>query len=120
NKSGPTIIRVKSIDEKYTFAEMKDTSEVGLNFFFSNIPVDSIHADGYKEYLKEKDPSAKPQVYLHNGYLLDPGEYEIEVELAGKKEFIKIKIVKPDPHTEPGRIPLQPGDESENKNFIDK
>jgi photosystem II stability/assembly factor-like uncharacterized protein len=120
NKTGPTIIRVKSADEKYTFVELKDTSETGLNFYSSNFPVDSTHAQIYKDYLKEQNSVAKPQPYSDNGLLLVPGDYIFEIEIAGKTESVKVKIVKPSPHDRQDGIPLSPGEPDLRGIYIDK
>ncbi len=94
-KEGPTTIRIKSLDGNNLFSEIKDTSEVGLNFLTSNIPVDSIHASNYKAWLKENDIRHEPKMYLNGSFLLVPGKYLLEIEIAGIKQSRRIKILEP-------------------------
>ncbi len=94
-KEGPTTIRIKSLDGNNLFAEIKDTSEVGLNFLTSNIPVDSIYASNYKAWLKDNDIKHEPKAYINGSLLLVPGKYLLEIEIAGIKQTRRIKILEP-------------------------
>ncbi len=120
NKSGPTTIRIKSSDGKYLFSEAKDTSEVGLNFFYSTFPVDSIYATQYKNWMNENKFTGDPQSNYEGGYVVWPGEYLLEVEVAGVLQSRKIKIKKASHENHIPGVPLSPSEEIENDFYIDK
>jgi photosystem II stability/assembly factor-like uncharacterized protein len=115
-KSGPTTIRIKSGDGKYLFSEIKDTSETGLNFLQGDIQADSVYTDNYTAWLKENNIKEEPHAYYKGGLVLLPGDYLIEIEIAGIKQSRKMKIQKAMRNFVPG-IPTEPG---ENGIYIDK
>lgn len=116
-KSGPTTIRIKSSDGNALFTEIKDTSEIGLNFLRSNIPVDSIYAGNYKTWLTENKIKDQPHKQTQGRLVLLPGEYLLEIEIAGIKESRKIKIAKPAHNNYAPAPTMEPG---EGGFFIDK
>lgn len=120
NKSGPTTIRLKSEDGKYIFLELKDTSEVGLNFFTAVLAVDSIHVDAYRTFVNKSD-KADTVSLSHGKTSLISGNYLIEVEMAnGLKRSITIQVRKPAPAFGKQNIPLSPGELEMNEIYIDK
>jgi photosystem II stability/assembly factor-like uncharacterized protein len=116
-KTGPTTITVKSADGNYLLAELKDTSETGLNFYETSLPVDSVYAGNYQAMLKEKGIKDEPVKAGHGKYYLLPGEYLVEVQVAGVKRSQKIKIIKP---SRPDFIPGTPEEPGESGIYIDK
>ncbi|CAN5336358.1 hypothetical protein BH09BAC5_BH09BAC5_17710 [soil metagenome] len=118
-KTGPTIIRLKSVDGKYLFSEIKDTSETGLNFKFSHLSVDSVYGKNYESWRNENKITSTAQLDYSGGFIPDAGEYLIEVEISGVKQSRKITLVKSSGKGQ-NEIPLLPGESEENGFYIDK
>ncbi|MEO5643031.1 MAG: glycosyl hydrolase [Bacteroidia bacterium] len=117
NKFGPTTIRLKSADGNYIFSEMKDTSETGLNFLNRPLVVDSVNTENYRTWQKANNMKEEKIFYLAGSFAPAPGEYLLEVEIAGIKQSRKIKILRPNPRNYTPEIPNEPG---ENGFYIDK
>jgi photosystem II stability/assembly factor-like uncharacterized protein len=116
-KTGPTIVRIKSADGEYLFSEIKDTSETGLNFLQEEIYVDSVHAANYKAWMKENKIRESASSYGKGELGFVPGEYLLEIEVAGIKQSRKFKVLKPVSRNSVPGVPLEPG---EGGFYIDK
>ncbi|HLG02261.1 MAG TPA: glycosyl hydrolase, partial [Bacteroidia bacterium] len=94
-KSGPTLVLLKSADGKQTFAELRDTSEAGLNFLRTRLFVDSAYADKYREWLTSIEVKDEPKKFTKGRLLLLPGEYLVEVILPGEtRRTTKLNVRK--------------------------
>lgn len=115
---GVTTIRFQSEDGKNTFIELRDSSKKGLNFLSTNLVIDSVNAERYRNWAAANDQ--KPAKKFTKGRLLpEPGVYRIEVETAsGAKRSFSVKI-KPSemPFEEEESPEEEPG---ENGLYIDK
>jgi hypothetical protein len=114
-ETGVVKLRLLSDDGKTVFAEVKDSTEKGLNFYDGIFAVDSLHATDYLRWLGSSDSKQKPVAYHHGTYLLQEGTYLVQVETAaGIKQEVKLTIKPPrfagnssgQPKAEPGESGL--------------
>lgn len=118
NEAGPSVLRIKSSDGKNVFAELRDTSERGLNFYDGTLYVDSVHAEAYKNWLAQEEKKNKPATDSKGRLFLLSGNYQLEIETsAGTKRTIQF-IIKPAPfYGKPADSPEDPG---ERGRYFDK
>ncbi|HED07551.1 MAG TPA: glycosyl hydrolase [Ignavibacteria bacterium] len=76
-------------------ADIKDTSEIGLNFVSYDLSIDKGNVGEYKDYVNSKKKKVKFKTTDNKKTYLHPGNYLIEVEIDGKISSQKFKIRKP-------------------------
>ncbi|MBL7129677.1 MAG: glycosyl hydrolase, partial [Ignavibacteria bacterium] len=96
NSKGKVVIKILT-EDGLLLNEIEDESEKGLNYVKYDLSIDSTVRDDYLDFLegKEKTKHIKLKKADTGKYYLQPGTYNIEIEINGTIESNKLEVKAP-------------------------